>query len=459
MQRLKRLSLLKSFRSKIIVTAVLIVLAGGIFLLSKLINKSKTPDTDKQFLEQLNDEKTGNNTSIDINVLSRRCDRDIDSILYNFGIKKEWISTVYSGEKNQPQKQDKSSKQPVTKREASSVKWFTKTVSIPKDLTTTEVNLDLSGYVKYLGLPCRVDEDIRTTAINFKIDSPEDTSADKIPLAAINIIPTDKIKRDGGILVLIVNQISNFKKEQLESILNTANEFSFIFPRNPEEIELQNKLLQLKKDVLVNLTVGTADNYDADFRIGMDDKEIKQKVKSITSDFPTVKTAIISKINPQVPNDMTFNLVADEFRKNGIKTYRDTILTRPLSKDEEDSDNKIQLLVQRLQDKSVRAGSVIAILNLSNDEFVSFYNEVQNLKKRGFKFYSFTAYMDRLQQKEEKENQQKEADSKKEAKKENPKKKEVKKEVKKETGKETKKDTKKTTKPKQTKTDKNKKKK
>ena len=455
MLKLKRISLFKSFRAKIIVISALIFIAAAIFLLPKILSKKNTSVTDKQFIEELNEEKTGNNTNVNLNVLSGRCDHDIDSILSNFGIRKEWIITVQAGEKTAPLKQDKSSK---PKKDSPPVKWFTKTVTIPKDLTTAEINMDLTSYVEYLGLDFWVDEDIRTTAINFKIDSPGDTASDKIPLANVNIVPTDKIKRDGGMLVLIVNQISNFKKEQLENILNTASEFSFIFPRNPEEIELQNKLLQLKKDVLVNLTVGTSDNYDADFRIGMDDKEIKQRVKSITSDFPAVKTAILSKINSQVPNDMVFNLVTDEFKRNGVKAYRDSILTKPLTKDEEDSDNKIQLLVQRLQDKSVRAGSVIAILNLSNDDFVNFYSEVQNLKKRGFKFYSFSAYMDRLE-KTDAEKQKKDDEQKKETKKEPPKKKEVKKETKKDTKKTAPKDTKKTTKTSQTKTDKNKKKK
>lgn len=446
MLNLKRNLLFKSFRFRIILIAVLILFAGGIFILSKILLKNHSVNTDSGLQNRLNEQKTDNNTNIDINVLSGRCDRDIDSIFYNFGIKKEWITTQYSGDKTSLQKTDKQTKPPASKKEAPNVKWFSKTVLIPKDLTTAQINLDLTSYVSNLALPFRVDEDIRTTAIYFKIDSPGDTSSGGIPLASINIIPNDKIKRDGGILVLIINQISNFKKEQLENILNTANEFSFIFPRNPEEIELQNKLLQLKKDVLVNLTVGTSDNYDADFRIGMDDKDLKQKVKSIASDFPSVRTAVLSKINPQVPNDLVFNLISDELRKNGIKAFRDSILTKPLSKEEEDSDNKIQLLTSRLEDKSVRAGSVIAILNLSNDDFLNFYADVQNLKKRGFKFYSFTAYMDRLQQKEEKENKQKEADSKKDIKK-------------KDTKKETKKDTKKTTKSAQTKTDKNKKKK
>ena len=204
--------------------------------------------------------------------------------------------------------------------------------------------------------------------------------------------------------------------DELEKILNTSNEFSYIFPRNPEEIELQNKLIQMKKDVLVNLTVGTNDNFDADFRIGMEDKDLKQRVKSIASDFPSVKTAVLSKINNQVPNDPAFSIISDEFRRNGIKVYLDTMITKLLSKDEEDSDNKIKLIVNRLKEKAAKTGKVISILNLSNDEFVDFYDEVQNLKKLGYKFYTLTRFSAKEKERLDKEKEKKEEELKKQAK-------------------------------------------
>ncbi len=435
MLNLKRIFPLKSFRFKILIIAVLVILAGILLWVGGFFKSNDSKQT--SVIETLSEDKTEGSSDINIDVLADRCDRDIDSILYNFGIKKEWINTVYSSDKSQPVKQDKTQKQPKVKKENPYVKWFSKDVSIPRDLTTAEINLDLTTYTNFLGLDAVVNEDIRTTAINFAIYSPSDTSrSSSLPLAKINITPTDKIRRNAGSLVIIINQINDFKKEQIENILNTVNEFSFVFPRNPEEIELQNKLIQLKKDVLVNLTVGTADNYDADFRVGMDEKEIKQQVKSINSDFPSVKTAILSKMSPQVPNDIIFRIVTEEFQKNGIKSIRDTLLTKLLNKDEEDSDNKVQTIVNRLRDKASLSGKVIAVLSFTNDEFLSFLNEVQNLKKRGYKFYTLTEFTAKEEQREEKEKKEAEAKEK-----------------------EVKKETKKTTKPVQTETGKDKKKK
>lgn len=441
MQKLKQIFSFKSFRGKVLIAALLVVFTLTLFWLGGFFSKTDTGQT--TFIESLDKGSKDGKNNVNIDILAGKCDRDIDSILFNFGIKKEWINTVYKYEKNQLTEQEKSAKEQKVKKENTNVRWFSKDVAIPKDLTTAEINLDLTTYVNFLGLDAVVNEDIRTTAINYAIYSPSDTNrSSSLPLVKINITPADKIKRDAGSLILIINQINDFKSKELENILNSVNEFSFIFPRNPEEIELQNKLLQMKKDVIVNLTIGANDNYEADFRIDMEEKEIKQKVKSINSDFPSVKTAIISKINPQVPNDIIFRIVTEEFQKNGLKTFRDTILTKLISKDEEDSDNKIQLILSRLKEKASLMGKVISVLTLSNDEFLSFLDEVQTLKKRGYKFYTLTEFIGRERQREDKikiEAKAKEKEVKKEVKKDTKKKAEKKKPVQKKTGKDKKK--------------------
>jgi hypothetical protein len=391
LQKLKRNSLFKSFRFRVIAISIL---AAALIVLSFVTGVFKKSENNTP-TEQISHKKTNNNTAPNLDILAKRCDEDIDSILFNFGLKKEWIKTIYTQEEEQTSKQHRQG--------APRAGWFVKDVSIPKDLTTAEVNLDLSSYVNYSGLKVTVKEDIRTTAISLTINAPNDTLPNILPLAKINITPTDKIKREPGTLVLIINQTNDFKKETIENILNISNEFSFIFPRNPEEIELQNKLVQMKKDVLINLTIGTAENVDADFRIGMDDKDVKQRVKSIVSDFPSIKSVILSKVNSSVPNDAIFSLASGELRKNGINAYHDTMLTELLSKKEQDSDNKIQLIINRLKEKTAISGKVISILNLSGDEFPDFYNSVQGLKKRGYEFYTLTQYLNREEDRFQKE--------------------------------------------------------
>ncbi len=409
MQKLKRIFQLKSFRLKILVVVVLAVLAAGLLWLGGFFEKSGSDSTN--MFESLNGETNNGSKTVNVDALAEKCNRDVDSILFNFGIRKEWIRTSFPPVKNQLTEQNESPRQQESGQKPG-VRWFTKDISIPQDITTAEINLDLTTYVNFLGLRAVVNENIRTTAIYFAIYPPSDTGrSEKMPLAKINITPTNGIKRTAGSLVLIISRINEFSKENLENILSTAGEFSFIFPRNPEDVELQNKLIQLKKDVLVNLTVGMSDNFDADFRIGMDEKEIKQRVKSIISDFPLVRTAILSKSSPEVPDDIIFRILTEEFRSNGTKAFRDTILTKLMNDGEEPDDNSVRTMIDRLKEKASLKGKVIAVLSLSNDVFTDFLEEVQTLKKLGYKFYTFSEFISKEKQTEKKETELKQKET------------------------------------------------
>jgi len=341
---------------------------------------------------------------VNLDLLKSRFSRDIDSILYEFGIKKEWISTYSAGEK--------SSKSP-TRKEVSNVSWFTKNVIVPEDLTTAEVNLDISNYVNSLGLIPRVTEEIRTTAIDISVYNPLDSASlnNNTPLARISVRQADKIKRDGGIIVLILNRIGDFKQNEIENLLNTTNEFSFIFPRNTDEIDLQNKLLQSKKDVLVQLTVGGPDNPEADFRVDMDDKELKQRVKSINSDFPTIKHIILSRHEAPVPYLKLYPFLRAEFEKYNVQLFADTIATPLVDKQQEDSKDKINIMAEKMK-SSALAGKMISILTASSDEFKELYEHISVLKKLGYKFYTFGRFIDR----EERLRKEKQAETKPEKK-------------------------------------------
>lgn len=118
--------------------------------------------------------------------LKPKIDRDIDSIFYNFGIKKEWITTSYPQDKLQKQKRDNPN-----------VLWFVKNVLIPKEVSSVQINLDLTSYVNYMGLKDSVFEDIKTTDLVINLTTPEDTSSSQsgVPLAKILINHSEKAVR------------------------------------------------------------------------------------------------------------------------------------------------------------------------------------------------------------------------------------------------------------------------
>lgn len=378
----------KSFRFKIGLVLVLALFAIGLYYLVKHFTGSFDSDN---LTHTINNQRPSEFSTFRISYeeLRSKTDRDIDSIFYNFGIKKEWITTAYPEDK--PQKQ---------KKETPKVLWFVKNVLIPKEVSSAQINLDLTSYLNYLGLRDSVYEDIKTTDLVMNLTSPEDTSSSQsgIPLAKIIINHSEKVVRESCTFVIVLN-ISRYRHDtNVDYLLTNSNEFSYLFPRNPDEIEFQNKLIQLKKDVILNLFIGKNDNIDADFNTGMDDKEIKQKARSIILDFPNIRTYYLTRIDSSLQLGTIYSSIGTEFQKYSGSIIPDSSITRLLLKSEEDSKSKLDLIIERLKSKIGTTSKVITFLTIPNDELLNFYDEVMNLKKLGCKFYTYNQYTDKLKQ-------------------------------------------------------------
>jgi len=99
LQNNKLKSLLKSFRFRFILISFLAA-AIIVFILYNVDFRKFTSVSDPQIQQQEND--IGSN--IDYSILADRCSREIDSVLYNFGIKKEWITTASKKENSSVKK-------------------------------------------------------------------------------------------------------------------------------------------------------------------------------------------------------------------------------------------------------------------------------------------------------------------------------------------------------------------
>jgi hypothetical protein len=419
----KRKNIFKSFRFRI---TVLILLLIGAAVLAYLKFKPDAKDEEKNMVTVPVKSDTSKTLSSEIQNLSAFLDKNIDSVLSTFGIRKEWINTLTSSSK--PSKDKKDSQ----KKSSTNASLFTKNVTVHKDVTSAEVNLDISALIHGAGLYLQVNEDIKTTDIEINIYK-DSSSTGSIPLVKINIVHSDKISRESGTIVVVLNNISEYKKEELDEMLKYTSEFSFVLPRNLDDIELQNRLIHDKKDMLINLTIGDKEAVDADFGADMDDKQIKQKVKSFNVDFPSVKNVILNPADANIRRDNILNNLSVEFAKFDIKTYPDTVFFR--FPDVEITLDKVGSVINTLKAKAGATGKVLTILSINYDAFKVFYNEVLTLKKQGFKFYSYSQYLlkeaDRLK-KELLQKQKKEEEEKKKNEKKQPPKKQVdKKDVKK----------------------------
>lgn len=320
----------------------------------------------------------------------------IDSVLKNFGIKNEWITSPVTD------KNSKGGKTPPKDAEL-----FVKNVLIPNDLTSIEVNADITSYLNTLGLSSQVNEDIVSKDVTISVLNP-DTTIKSLPLAKVNIIHSDKVNRESAVICLVINNVNEYSPEEAEKFLINKNEFSFVFPRNLDEIDLQNKLLHSKKDVIINLTVGGKDNYETDFNASMDEKTIHERVKSFTVDYPTITAVILTKKDADIPLPIMSLIIAD-LNNYKIRIIQDMELMQLLAKADEDSKEKFILMGNNIRQKGSLSKSMISAVNIGKDEFDSFYDQVLTLKKLGYKFYNFSDYAAKKEvfEKEQKEKEEK----------------------------------------------------
>ncbi len=376
----------KSFRKKALLVISLLVIAG-VLLAAKYFLGGGSVSGPKG---DLSVDDSGRVHTKDTADIGKILDEGVDSVLSIFGIKKDWITTSYNPSK----------KQTDPKHITKDAEWFSKNVLIPGELSSIEVNADLSSYFNSLGLITNVDEDILTKNIMLSV-RPGDTLHHELPLAVVSVKHSEKVHRDNAVICVIISNIADYKEEEIEKLLLNKTEFSYIFPRSLDEIDTQNKLLHSKKDVLINLTIGGKDNYDTDFNTDLDDKQMREKVKSFTSDFPLVRSVVVTRSGPEVPQS-EMNLLADELGKYNITVLGDNDLTKLLTQAEEESADKLNIVFSNIRSKAALAGSMITMLRISPEEFGSFYEQISVLKKLGYRFFDFSEFYYRKTEMEKK---------------------------------------------------------
>ena len=389
---MKSKRILSASRIKLIILAILIAITA-VLLVTQVFNKNKS----SQDSETINKD---NEKSPQFNNPEVQLDSAIDSILFTFGIKKEWITT----EKSQRKKAE----------------WFTKSVLIPKDLTSVEVNLDINYILTGAGLSSKVNEDIITKDVLIHVNNPDTSKT--LPAAIIQITHSDKVRREAGVIALILDKVNEFSIDGIDKLIITKNEFSYIFPRNLDDIEIQHKLLKHKKDVIINLTMGGSENYEADFNSAMDDKAINERVRSFNADFGSINKVLITK-NAEGDFKILQRKITSALNKYNITIINDSMLTQAFNNSEKD---KLGSFFSAIIQKASLSKFVIAVIPADKSGFDDFYNRVMILKKLGHRFVNLTEYFNYTKEEQKRENELKQEQVKKKTQEEVKKKKDVK---------------------------------
>jgi hypothetical protein len=374
-----KFNILNNTKNKLAVAGILIIVLAVLFYFYR---KNVLNNTGLQSEFSVKTVKT-----LSPDELKRILPAGIDSIALEFGIKKEWIreqDEEPSQEKVKKPKTDKTKKPPAPPKV---FLWFSKFIYIPKDVPAAELNLEIRNFLSEYDFDCTGNEEPKTGNLALTIFNNKDSAKKKI--AGIDIIYSDKVKRDAADVCLILNRVEDIPIKPLEKILLAPEKFSVVLPDIVEKIDAQTVVLDSKRDYVLFFDIGNEDDLLAEFKSDMRDKEWKSKVRTLCYEYE--KAAGVFILNPKKIHPFEFDLLK-EFSMYNLNSYKDTLLIRFVS-DEKDR-KKTDALFRDITSRADRgARSMIYLVTLTQEEFDFYRQDITKLKRKGYKFYNFSEIM------------------------------------------------------------------
>jgi hypothetical protein len=295
--------------------------------------------------------------------------KDIDSIFYTFGIQQNWIKEKTSKNKNDEH-------------------WISKEVKIPNDLQTIDLNYELTNYLRSKTLKEKVVEDPKTRNLFIEIYSIKDTVRQTI--GDLKIIYSDSIKRNASDVCIVLDSLEYYTLPEVQEILTSAETYSLFLPLRNDKADYQSAIMEANEDYLVEFLIGDENEVIADFKTDMKESFWKSKVKSAAMNYPKA-AGVILKSNPGLSEFE--DKVKDEFLKNNMKVYKDTVFTQFRG-----GEQIVNTLFESIStNASKEKRNLIYSVNLNLQDFKEFERKVYQLKKLGYRFYKFSDIMKKIE--------------------------------------------------------------
>ena len=359
---------LSRLQKKIIITAVLFVLAAVLFILKLIITPAPENEITKSDKKDFTFRKSDFKDEItEIRFIEGR----IDSVLFGFGIKKDWILAPT----NQPPK-DKNKKQNTnTVRHEGN-----KIVSLPKDVPIPEIIADINFNLQIENIILTATEDYETGNTILTI------SGLKSPYS-VNFYYDEKLKRDDDKVCLVINRLNDYKSEDARKMLDALYSYSVVMPLTLDRIDLQAAIIDSKRDYIIYPEIGRAEDYESDIR---KDKDWISKVYSLCTDYDKNKAIIFS--NPHNAIDFEKDFITELSKCRGY-IYRDTIFTKVAETKSKDKNISAVLNELILSSKNRSSNTRVYLIQVSPEEFDEFIGTVASLEKAGVRFVTFSQFM------------------------------------------------------------------
>ncbi len=313
----------------------------------------------------------------------------IDSIVSLFGIKKEWIREAGSSPEPDKKKQKSEKvKKPVMPPPPTGL-WFSKEITIPKDVPAAEINFEISNSLYEYDFDCSGSEDPKSGNLSLSVFNKRDSS--KKMLGSVQFVYSDKVKREAADICLILDKVEDIPIDKLEKLLKSPEKYSVVLPDIVDKIDAQTVVLDSKRDFLLFMDIGIPEDLTAEFKTDMKEKEWKSKVRSVCYEYD--KAAGVIVLNPRKIAPLGTDILT-EFGLYNLKAYRDTVLVRFNS--EEKGQHKINALFNDIVTRTQKGGrSMIYLVKFSADDFAAYTSDIFKLKRKGYKFFTFTDILKR----------------------------------------------------------------
>ena len=290
--------------------------------------------------------------------------KDIDSIIYSFGIKEEWKI-----------------KPPENKINISGENGLVlaQSIKIPLDIQTINLNLDITNYLEKNGFVSKTLEDPRSKDITIEIFQMKDSIKNRY--AKLNFVYSKDISRNVSETAIVLDSIEYIDFQNAENIIKSVEKFSVFLPIGNDKADYQSMIMDNRKNYLLKFYIGSNEDITSDFRTEMKENVIRQKVRSAAVNFPGVSGVVL--YYPKGMKEFA-EKISSEFKKNNFTVFSDTLFKA--IKTEENKVSKLFEEIKKNSDKGIKVQ--FYTVSFTEKDFTEFENRTEELKKPGYKFIS-----------------------------------------------------------------------
>ena len=353
-------------KHKLLGAVILIFIIGGLLLINSFVTG--------------NDESENIPPPLTSEGLKQVIPVHVDSILFSYGIKQEWIKNL------NPQTDTLKNKSLAQYENC----WLIKSVSVPADLPLSDLNFAITNYLHTLKLKTLTFEDAKTGELSLKLYNAQgDTGSTE---AVILMTRNDSLEREASEIALVLMNTEKYEMPELKEMLDSPEKFSLVLPIDYKFSDIQSAILESGNEYVLMYSVGLEDDFSVDFREKMPEKDWKSKIRSLSSSFPKASAVFIN--NPEKLYKYE-KALREHFLEYRPDVYRDTIYT-DLSTLEGEGGTVDRLYSAILNNSKAGKKHQVYLAEFTPADFSYYTQRIYELKKKGYKFVYLSKVLKQL---------------------------------------------------------------